>query len=418
MSYREQILSKTVLPPGRLCLAFSGGSDSLALLSLLPKERSYAVYINHNIRPSDELEKEIALNKRNAASFSIPLKIITMERGQVEALSLKEGIGIEAAARKLRYAILEKEDADYVLTAHHMDDQVETILMRLLSGAPFYRLEGIRLERGRIFRPFLHVEKELINAYMDEAGFSCSYDSTNSDVRYRRNFIRRNILPLISFEEKRLISSIAANMQQINGREAGIPIKKGFSYSIDKESFLSSSPMRREEALYKINEDLGFSSLLSRSQCLEVENAVGKNLNYAGPRFLVRTTGDVIRFYPKHVNIVFDGTKSFIWNNLCYEVSDEAFDEKSLIIDFSSLELPLLLRESREGDVIELKEGRKKVRDLEKEYGVPYCFVLEDRISIVAVLARVFGKRDRLARRLLNRKGKACSLRELERAMP
>lgn len=418
MSYREQILSKTVLPPGRLCLAFSGGSDSLALLSLLPKERSYAVYINHNIRPSDELEKEIALNKRNASSFSIPIKIITMERGQVEALSLKEGIGIEAAARKLRYAILEKEDADYVLTAHHMDDQVETILMRLLSGSPLYRLEGIRLERGRIFRPFLHVEKELINAYIDESGLSCSYDSTNSDVRYKRNFIRKNILPLISPDEKRLISSIAANMQQINGREAGIPIRKGFTYSIEKETFLSSSPMRMEEALYKINEDLGFSSLLSRSQCLEVENAVEKNLNYTGPRFLVRTSGDVIRFYPKHVNIVFDGTKSFTWNNLCYEVSDEAFDEKTLIIDFSSLELPLLLRESREGDVIELKEGSKRVRDLEKEYGVPYCFVLEDRTSIVAVLARVFGKKDRLARRLLNRKGKACSLRELERAMP
>ena len=418
MSYREQILSKTVLPPGRLCLAFSGGSDSLALLSLLPKERSYAVYINHNIRPSDELEKEIALNKRNASSFSIPIKIITMERGQVEALSLKEGIGIEAAARKLRYAILEKEDADYVLTAHHMDDQVETILMRLLSGSPLYRLEGIRLERGRIFRPFLHVEKELINAYIDESGLSCSYDSTNSDIRYKRNFIRKNILPLISPDEKRLISSIAANMQQISGREAGIPIRKGFTYSIEKESFLSSSPMRMEEALYKINEDLGFSSLLSRSQCLEVENAVEKNLNYTGPRFLVRTSGDVIRFYPKHVNIVFDGTKSFTWNNLCYEVSDEAFDEKTLIIDFSSLELPLLLRESREGDVIELKEGSKRVRDLEKEYGVPYCFVLEDRTSIVAVLARVFGKKDRLARRLLNRKGKACSLRELERAMP
>ena len=418
MSYREQILSKTVLPPGRLCLAFSGGSDSLALLSLLPKERSYAVYINHNIRPSDELEKEIALNKRNASSFSIPIKIITMERGQVEALSLKEGIGIEAAARKLRYAILEKEDADYVLTAHHMDDQVETILMRLLSGSPLYRLEGIRLERGRIFRPFLHVEKELINAYIDESGLSCSYDSTNSDIRYKRNFIRKNILPLISPDEKRLISSIAANMQQINGREAGIPIRKGFTYSIEKETFLSSSPMRMEEALYKINENLGFSSLLSRSQCLEVENAVEKNLNYTGPRFLVRTSGDVIRFYPKHVNIVFDGTKSFTWNNLCYEVSDEAFDEKTLIIDFSSLELPLLLRESREGDVIELKEGSKRVRDLEKEYGVPYCFVLEDRTSIVAVLARVFGKKDRLARRLLNRKGKACSLRELERAMP
>ena len=102
MSFKEQILSKTSFPEGTLCLAFSGGSDSLALLSLLPKERSYAVYIDHNIRDRKELDKEIELNRRNAERFSIPLKVLTIERGDVISLSRRERIGLEAAARKLR----------------------------------------------------------------------------------------------------------------------------------------------------------------------------------------------------------------------------------------------------------------------------------------------------------------------------
>ena len=122
MSYRELILSRLQIPSdGDLVLAFSGGSDSLALLSLLPPERTTAVYVNHNIRGQAELEREIELNRRNAERFFIPFKVLTVERGKVEELARGGRMGIEAAARRLRYSLLSTIKGSYILTAHHQD---------------------------------------------------------------------------------------------------------------------------------------------------------------------------------------------------------------------------------------------------------------------------------------------------------
>ena len=105
------------------------------------RKRSAAVYVDHSLRPREELDEEISLNIRNARALSIPLYIIRLGEGSVSLLAKEKDIGIEAAARTLRYEALERfrseNGYDFILTAHHLDDQSETLLMRMLSSSPF-----------------------------------------------------------------------------------------------------------------------------------------------------------------------------------------------------------------------------------------------------------------------------------------
>ena len=132
-------------------VAFSGGEDSLVLLALAPKDRTHALYVNHNIRSREELSKEIENNKKNARALGYELEVAEISEGEVERKAREEGIGTEAAARMLRYEILLSRDADYVLTAHHQDDLVESFLMKIEDKSPFYRLNSIRKANGRSF---------------------------------------------------------------------------------------------------------------------------------------------------------------------------------------------------------------------------------------------------------------------------
>ena len=174
---------------GRLLLAFSGGEDSLYLLyllSILAKDRAVALYVNHNIRAKEELVRELEQNKKNASILDIPLVIKTIEEGLLKRLAKSDKCGLEAAARKERYKILfsyaEENGFDYILTAHHEDDQVETLLMRMLSSAPFWAWGGIRERDGILFRPLLRVAKSEIKKAIKELGLTASEDSTNCDI--------------------------------------------------------------------------------------------------------------------------------------------------------------------------------------------------------------------------------------------
>jgi tRNA(Ile)-lysidine synthase len=108
----------------KVIVAFSGGVDSLALLILLKevikKENLVAVYVNHRLRSEQELLKEELLNKKNCSFLEIPLRIVYLEKGEVEKISKQRGNGIEEAARYLRYKHLEKIrvklNFDYIAT--------------------------------------------------------------------------------------------------------------------------------------------------------------------------------------------------------------------------------------------------------------------------------------------------------------
>ncbi len=411
---KEQIPNNINIPKnGRLLLAFSGGSDSLSLmiaLSILAPDRTKAVYVDHALRERKELDEEIELNKKNAKILAIELDIIKIPSGAIEEYARMKRCGIEAAARSLRYKELEKyrvdNGFDYILTAHHREDQVETVLMRILQNAPFYSFQGILGDDGVIKRPLLDVSKSQINSLIADSGLVFSVDSTNKDTKYRRNDIRRNILPYIGEEERISICKIARNISQYRSQIDKIEIKMETHYvSILRDSFSRSSLISKENAIFRASSYLENPERLSRSFLSELYDKIEKGHGKLNTAHLVFIVGkNEIRIYKNK-----DFFYSYYSNGLDsideFRIEHNNFDFKDLLIDISLFSGQCLIRKSKPGDVILLKEGTKKVSELERRALAPYSIVLEDENGIIAVFLRFFGANDRLSRRFLDRKG-------------
>lgn len=410
-SNRALIQRDLRLPEGRLLLAFSGGSDSLFLmylLSLYARDRSSAVYIDHKIRSKDELVKEKRLNIENAKALAIPLNIIELDEGEVERLSRERGSGLEAAARELRYKKLEEYRAsngyDFILTAHHREDQIETILMRILSSSPFYTFSGIRERDGYIVRPILSIKKDLILSVLEESGLRYSEDSTNSDTRYLRNRIRHSLSKALSERQKELLLSISENVSKIKRKEIAI---SGDHYLVaNRGEFLSSMPWDQDDLLFRAFGMLGIDRRVKRTllRDIKAKASIGSSHIDAMGITIIFTKSE-IKFY-RDISI---SDAEYIFNDMSLgplELRHDSYDEKDLIIDERSISGKCVLRRSRVGDRISLKGGSKLVSDLEGEMHVPFSLVLEDERGIIAYFSRFLGGRDRLSKRMLGLSGR------------
>ena len=405
------------MPEGRLLLAFSGGEDSLflmSLLSLIAPERSAALYVNHGIRSGAELEREEAINAHNASLLGIPLVIKRIPEGDIKRLAKEGNIGIEAAARELRYGILRsyacENGFDRILTAHHMDDQAETVIMRLLSSAPFYALGGIRRDDGMICRPLLDVPKEIIRRGVARLGLEVSEDSTNSDTGYLRNSIRHRIMPMISPECRILLSHIADNVAELRKKAVILDGSDGFFLEYNREEFLSLDRLSQELTIFAAAERLGLHGRFPRKLAADIIDRIeigsGRLLL---PSISVFPNGNLFRIYPVLDRFV----SGWDWNEMCIGrlcLRSEHVDSRTLIIDPEVVRPPVIFRSSEEGDRIHLRTGWKKVSELEKEWRVPYSAVLEDRIGVIAVFGAVFGGRDRLSSRFMDHPGVPVTL--------
>lgn len=191
-------------------LAVSGGPDSVALLRavIAAKERAggagrlFAAHLNHGIRPEDAAADEAWLREL-CGRLNVPLEV---GRSNVPALAETVGDGLEAAARQTRYDFLlttaEKLGARFVAVAHTADDQVETILHRILRGTGVAGLAGMPRTRPlsptvTLVRPLLHVERDDVLTYLAKLGQDFRVDTTNTDVRHTRNRLRHELLPLL-----------------------------------------------------------------------------------------------------------------------------------------------------------------------------------------------------------------------------
>lgn len=186
---------------GRLCVAFSGGPDSTALLhglAELPDARNRglrALHVDHGLHADSRGWAA------GCAEFCEALDVpLTAVRVHVDD---SRGEGTEAAARHARYtAFAENLDAgEWLVLGHHRDDQVETVLLKLLRGAGPEGLGGMRevraFARGQLWRPLLETSREVVRKYLSENALPCIHDPANSDPRFARNVLRREVLPRI-----------------------------------------------------------------------------------------------------------------------------------------------------------------------------------------------------------------------------
>lgn len=200
---RDVEVQDLIHPGDRILVAFSGGSDSLALLSVLHELSPLlgftlgAAHVNHGLRGASADEDE-AFCRTFAQERGIPFHSKKMD---IEALAEAKGWSLEMAGREARYAffkeIMVQENYTACATAHHQDDQRETILLHLFRGTGLTGLSGMAFQREAFIRPLLSVEKEEILTYLEEKGLSPREDETNKDPAFLRNRIRLEVIPYI-----------------------------------------------------------------------------------------------------------------------------------------------------------------------------------------------------------------------------
>jgi tRNA(Ile)-lysidine synthase len=224
MSAMSLAFPRHLFQPGdRLCCAVSGGADSVALLLLLHEANRdkrnplgvglSAVHVHHNLR-GPEADEDQAFVTALCERLGIPLHPHTVDTAAHAAANRES---LEEAARNLRYAVfrslLETGQADAILTAHTLDDQAETVLMKLLRGAWTEGLSAIHpvltLAKGKILRPLLATRRADLRAFLESRHQPWREDSSNADESFTRNRIRHTILPALRHENPSLDRTLA-----------------------------------------------------------------------------------------------------------------------------------------------------------------------------------------------------------------
>lgn len=177
--------------------AFSGGLDSRVLLELLAQARPHhgfvleAMYVHHGLSPNADRWAEFCVEECHRLEVPFHQVKVHVEK--------QSGLGMEASARRARYAALLAHRADYVLLAHHQDDQAETLLLQLLRGAGAKGLAAMAMHdpSRRLLRPLIDLSRGEIEAYARHTGLQWVEDESNLDTRYDRNFLRHAVFPLL-----------------------------------------------------------------------------------------------------------------------------------------------------------------------------------------------------------------------------
>jgi tRNA(Ile)-lysidine synthase len=224
----------------RLIVGVSAGVDSMVLLHLLNTFREafnlslIVAHVNHGLRP-EESEKEAELVQKEAVRFGLPF-----EYGQFNVKEFQKlgGLSPQDAARRIRfhffYDLLQKHHAQKIVLGHHADDQVETVLLRLIRGSGLQGLKGmLPIREGRVIRPLLDVWREEIQSFATDKKIPFLLDSSNLKDDYIRNRIRLALIPLMEREYQPNFKEILLRTSHIL-REENDYLEKGAEAAYQK----------------------------------------------------------------------------------------------------------------------------------------------------------------------------------------
>jgi tRNA(Ile)-lysidine synthase len=229
-----------------LLLAISGGADSVFLFFIL-KELGYNIELAHcnfNLRGADS-DNDESFVKCLADKYGIKCHVKSFE---TQKYASNQKISIQMAARDLRYKwfdnLLEDRNLDYVITAHHKDDSIETFLINLIRGTGINGLCGISSKNKNIIRPLLKISKKEIKLYLSQNKIKYCNDSSNLDIKYLRNKIRHKLIPLLKEMNPNIEDVISEEIFIFDG------ISKIFTKQIER---IRAQLLLEKDGIYKLN---------------------------------------------------------------------------------------------------------------------------------------------------------------------
>lgn len=355
-------------------VAFSGGYDSMFLLDNLKKtvqNKIVAIHLNHNWR-----KHECDIEELNCKNFCQKIGV----EFYCEKLS-SDIPHTETAAREARYKFFEKCAAKFnsnvVFTAHNKNDNVETVLYRIMKGTGINGLCGIREHRGIFYRPMLNISRDFIEDYCNKNNLCPNIDSSNSNIKYKRNFLRHEILPKLLEEFPNATNSIHM-LSEVADEETEIINKYLISIlneiTIDNKystkKYLNLSKALQIKIIYDIFQKFNFD--YDRKTILKINNVIhefsnsksGKKYSINNVYFIfvnsdyfeiIKNDTDINKF---NIEITKEGSYSI--ENFTFEISkfEEEIknfpkdDEYYAYIDLKNIPFKFSLRTRNDGDII------------------------------------------------------------------
>lgn len=373
----------------KIVVGCSTGPDSMALVDMLLKIREkydlflIIAHVNHNVRKESYEEAEFLK------------EYCELNRLAFESMIIEEygDDNFHNEARNIRYNFFEnlvhKYDADYLMTAHHGDDLIETVMMRIVRGSNLGGYAGFKsiidMDGYKIIRPLISYTKSELEEYDRENDVKYYIDSSNDKDKYTRNRYRKNVLPFLKEEENdvhlkflkfsNLLSDASRFIDKVRNKALNRVIVDG-KVSIDK--FLEEDEFLQKEILYYLLSDFYQDDLIlvgdkhisiildlitskRANSFVNLPNDViaRKNYNYFE---LIRET-EVISSY----EVEFDNYVLLPNKHTIERIEDTSDNSNNICrLDSNEITLPLIVRSRRMGDKIKVKglNGTKKVKDI------------------------------------------------------